>query len=290
MIEPTSEESSENKIVFNSLEEGYKIPNIIHYTFCTETNIPNEMKIVIDHNKKMCNNCTFTFYNDNDCDDFIKVNFDDEVYNAYNRINPVYGAMKADFFRYCVLYKTGGIYIDIKSIIKYPIFELINKTDICILDYPRTSYESWRKYTLPTFEQWLLIFAPGHPYLMSMIKLMIHYINIQYEPTIKFMPYLTTKEKILNITGPDAFAKAIFMYINGIKKTDKVLHRNIDYKKYFKINYSENYKQMYKMNNKTHYSDLNVPFYKNPVYNNHPHSHFTYSNVKSPRKNLNLMK
>lgn len=289
MIE-TTDEISENKIIFNALKEGYKIPNIIHYTFCTETNIPNEMKLVIEHNKKMCDNCTFIFYNDNDCDEFIKANFDEEVYNAYNSINPVYGAMKADFFRYCVLYKTGGIYIDIKSIIKCPIFKLINKTDICILDYPRTAYERWRKYTLPTFEQWLLIFAPGHPYLLSMINLMVHYIKMHYEPVIKYIPYLTTKEKILNVTGPDAFAKAIFLYVNSHQNAGKTLHRNIDYKKYFKINYNENYKQMYKMNDKTHYSDLNAPLYKNQVKYEIKSTAFTYSNIKTPRKNLNLMK
>jgi mannosyltransferase OCH1-like enzyme len=289
MIEST-DEISENNIEFNSLEEGYKIPNIVHYTFCTETNIPNEIKIVIQHNKKMCSNCKFIFYDDNACDEFIKENFDEKVYNAYNSINPVYGAMKADFFRYCVLYKTGGIYIDIKSIIKYPIFKIIDKTDICILDYPRTAYERWRKYTLPTFEQWLLIFAPGHPYLLSMINLMVHYTKIHYQPTIKYIPYLTTKEKILNITGPDAFAKAISIYVNGIKTTSNVLHRNIDYKKYFKINHNENYKQMYKMNNRTHYSDLNLPFYKNQVKYENKYDAYTYGNVKSPRKNLNLMK
>ena len=32
--------------------------------------------------------------------------------------NNCYGAMKAYFFRYCVLYKIGGVYLDIKSKIK----------------------------------------------------------------------------------------------------------------------------------------------------------------------------
>jgi len=277
MIENADDYSSENKIIFNSLEEGYKIPNIIHYTFCTETNIPNEMKIVIEHNKKMCNNCKFIFYDDNDCNEFIKANFDEKIYNAYNSINPVYGAMKADFFRYCVLYKVGGIYIDIKSIICYPIFNIINKTDNCILDYPRTKYERWRKYTLPTFEQWLLIFEPGHPYLLSMINQTVYYIKIHYEPTIKNIPYLTTKQKILNITGPDAFAKAIFNYINKEKNPDIILHRNIDYNKYFKINYNENYKKMYKMNNKKHYSEITAPFYTNPAIKEFKSTTFRYN-------------
>ena len=30
---------------------------------------------------------------------------------AYNRINPKYGAARADLFRYAILYKNGGFYI-----------------------------------------------------------------------------------------------------------------------------------------------------------------------------------
>ena len=35
---------------------------------------------------------------------------------------------------------------------------------------------------------------------------------------INFQNFLTTKEKILNVTGPDALAKAIFMCINNDKR------------------------------------------------------------------------
>ena len=263
----------------------YKIPKIIHYTFCSETNIPDEIKMIIQRNKLICKDCNFIFYNDYDCTNFIKKNFDLNIFNAYMSINDVYGAMKADFFRYCVLYKIGGIYIDIKSIFKYPIFNLINKNDICILDYPRISKERWRKYTSATFEQWLLIFAPGHPYLLSMINLMVHYINIKYEPSIKYISYLTTKEKILNVTGPDAFAKAIFTCIH---KNNRQFHRNINYDKYFKLSNNQNYKNMYKMNNKTHYSELNQPLYKG---NNFPKEKILNLNSNLNSKlNSNLLK
>ena len=41
-----------------------------------------------------------------------------------------------------------------------------------------------------------------------MINLMVHYIEIQYIP--KLINYkLDTKGKILHVTGPDAFTKAI---------------------------------------------------------------------------------
>ena len=50
----------------------------------------------------------------------------------YERINPNYGAAKADIFRVLVLHKYGGVYFDIKSKVdnldelfeKYPSYDL----------------------------------------------------------------------------------------------------------------------------------------------------------------------
>ena len=244
----------------HSINNGYKIPNIVHFTFMN-TKLPPEIIKVVENNKKVCNNCSFIFYDDDNCDKFIKNNFNEEIYNTYKKINPSYGAMRADFFRYCVLYKLGGIYIDIKSQINIPIFKLINKNDICILDIPRCDLEPWRKNS-PTYEQWLLIFAPQHPYLLSMINLMYKYISENYIPKIinGFNLIKNKKAQILNITGPDAFTKAINKYK---LITDKILHRNVNYNTFASLNWQLNYRKMYKLNNKKHYSEVNEPIYLN---------------------------
>ena len=164
--------------------------------------------------------------------------------------------MKADFFRYCILYKIGGIYLDIKSSINVPIFSLIMPDDICLLDIPRNDLEPWR-INNPTYEQWLLIFASGHPYLQSMIELMVNYIENKYEPKLPNILVLNSKQKILNVTGPDAFTKAVNTVINRKKQN---LHRNIDYYKYFSLN-TTNYTKMY-TGGKKHYSTYKLPLYK----------------------------
>jgi mannosyltransferase OCH1-like enzyme len=244
------------KVKCESLNTGYKIPNIIHFTFCTSI-LPPEIIKVVEHNKKICNKCKFIFYDDNNCDEFIKNNFNEEIYNTYKQINPSYGAMRADFFRYCVLYIVGGIYIDIKSQINIPIFKIIKKSDLCILDIPRSELEMWRKNS-PTYEQWLLIFAPRHPYLLSMINLMFKNINEKYTPTHINGVNLCKKGIILNITGPDAFTKAVN---NFISNTGKILHRSINYNTFANLNYQLNYRKMYAINNKKHYSEVNEPIF-----------------------------
>jgi mannosyltransferase OCH1-like enzyme len=241
-----------------SIKNGYKIPNIVHLTFCS-TKLPIDIIKILQKNKDISSYCSFRFYDDLMCDELIKTHFKPNIYNAYSSINPVYGAMKADFFRYCVLYLIGGIYVDVKSSINYPLFKIIQKDDICLLDIPRNYLEPWRKNN-PTYEQWLLIFAPKHPYLHNMINQMVNYIENKYEPKIPNMNILNTKQKILNVTGPDAFTKAVK---NEIKIQKHILHRNIDYNQYFMwSSTTNNYKNMYKINNKKHYSEIKQPLYK----------------------------
>lgn len=236
----------------------YKIPKIVHYTFKNH-NLPENIVNVINHNKQICNDYEFKFYDDDAIDNFIKINFDINVYKSFKSINDKLGAMKADFFRYCVLYICGGIYIDVKSKINYPLNKLIRPNDICILDIPRNNLERWRRYS-PTHEQWILMFAPRHPYLRYMINLMVRYIKNKYNPIIKGIKKLSTKEKILNVTGPDAFTRSINCYL--ILNKPKRFHRCINYLNYFQLNGVDDYRNMYTLNGTKHYSEINEPLYK----------------------------
>jgi len=114
------------------INEKTKYPNKKHYNLSIPANIfqtwhtkklPPRMYQAIKYIK--INNPGFKhfLFDDNDCREFIKNNFDTSVLNAYDKLIP--GAYKADLWRYCILYKMGGIYMDIKYI---PInnFKLIN--------------------------------------------------------------------------------------------------------------------------------------------------------------------
>ena len=54
----------------------------------------------------------YHLFDDNDCREFIKNHFREDVLYAYDHLIP--GAYKADLWRYCVLFIKGGIYLDIK--------------------------------------------------------------------------------------------------------------------------------------------------------------------------------
>ncbi len=74
--------------------------------------LPPKMKERVQQLKDTNPRFEHYLFDDNDCREFIKNNFDKEVLDAYDNLIP--GAYKADLWRYCVLYINGGIYLDIK--------------------------------------------------------------------------------------------------------------------------------------------------------------------------------
>jgi mannosyltransferase OCH1-like enzyme len=108
------------KQVYNNI-----IPLNIYQTWHTK-NLPQKM--LNNVNKIKLNNPAFKhhLYDDNDCRKFIQENYPDDVLNAFDNLVP--GAYKADLWRYCILYKYGGIYLDIKYK-PHNKFKLINLTE-----------------------------------------------------------------------------------------------------------------------------------------------------------------
>jgi mannosyltransferase OCH1-like enzyme len=68
----------------------------------------------IEFIKKSNKGFKYYLFDDNECRKFIEKKFDKDVLNAYDSLIP--GAYKADLWRYCILYKYGGVYLDIKYI------------------------------------------------------------------------------------------------------------------------------------------------------------------------------
>ena len=100
------------KVPYPVKEKYYPvIPLNIYQTWHTK-DLPPLMKNAV--NKIIYSNPGFNYqlFDDNDCRNFIKDNFDANVLNAFDSLIP--GAYKADLWRYCILYKNGGVYLDIK--------------------------------------------------------------------------------------------------------------------------------------------------------------------------------
>jgi len=66
----------------------------------------------------------FLFDEITDCKKFIFDNYPDYVYYAYNQLIPI--EYKNDLWKYCILYKYGGIYIDTKFNCNYKLINFID--------------------------------------------------------------------------------------------------------------------------------------------------------------------
>lgn len=97
----------------NKYSYDIQIPLNIFQTWHTKKLSP-KMFAAVNLIKKNNPRFKYSLYDDLDCREFIKNNFNSDVLYAYDKLIP--GAYKADLWRYCILYKYGGIYLDIKYI------------------------------------------------------------------------------------------------------------------------------------------------------------------------------
>ena len=164
------------------------IPKIIYQTWKTK-DLPKDVQNVRDSIQKNNPQYTMILYDDDDMDLFIKNNYDDRIYSAYKKL--AVGAAKADLWRYLMLYKNGGIYLDIDSNI------IGNLNDII---YPFDNAIITRENNPGLFTQWILIFSAGHPILKYTIDMCIQ--NIENK----------SSNDIAKITGPNVYSEAVNRY------------------------------------------------------------------------------
>lgn len=64
----------------------------------------------INNFKQLNPEYTYHLYDDKDMDDFVNEHFNGEIAECYNKLNII--VAKVDFWRYLVVYKYGGIYLE----------------------------------------------------------------------------------------------------------------------------------------------------------------------------------
>jgi mannosyltransferase OCH1-like enzyme len=169
-----------------------------------------KIRSAIDSWRKYAKEFEYYFYTDEVCDKFMQENFEGEIYEAYKKLPlPV---MKADLWRYCIIYKYGGIYADADTIcLTNPNNLLKNAQIVC-------APESDHNYLC----QWTFAAPPGSAALKSVIDLSVERIH----KTTKFLE----KDIVHFLTGPQVFTEGIEKYL--LENSLKLFHTKTDYIKY----------------------------------------------------------
>lgn len=151
-----------NNTIHESLQDQQKIPFHIYQTWHTK-HLSKKMKNCVEKIKKDNPEFEHHFYDVHECRTFIKENFDKEVLDAYDKLKPL--AFKADLWRYCVLYKNGGVYLDIKYHCENG-FKLINviNTELLVKEF-------WNgKFVENVVNNGFMIYEPNNHVLEKIIK------------------------------------------------------------------------------------------------------------------------
>ena len=154
----------------NSEKIEKAIPLHIYQTWHSNT-LPKYMQDCVNKLKEQNPEFEYHFYNDDDCRNYIKDNFNRDVLHAFDKLKP--GAFKADLWRYCILYKKGGIYLDIKYQCENN-FKLIQLTDkeYFVKDIPI--------YTRQGIYNALLVCKPGNNVLLNCINKIVENVKNKY--------------------------------------------------------------------------------------------------------------
>lgn len=199
------------------------IPKIIWQTYKDSyENLNEDIKNCIKTWTELNPTYTHAYMNDEDCNAFILKHFGPEIYNLYSSF-PL-SVMRADFWRYCVLYIFGGVYADVDTVCTIPIDMWLkdDKDFICSLEND------------VHFCNWTFASTPHHPILRNLIKEIIKRNLRPNYNDIHFVHYLT---------GPAVFTDVILSSLNLDMNTNLLQYKFSENIPFFC--YNDNYSNLF---------------------------------------------
>lgn len=155
------------------------VPLVIYHSWGTAT-VPSKMYEHVHELIEANPEFDYSFNTDEICRQFIVDYYEPEVVKAFDCLRP--GAFKSDLWRYCVLYKKGGVYIDIKNKPVKKLIDVIENYNIPLFVQDAGEGSVWNGF---------MIAAPGEAIFKECIDTVVRNVKQKY--------YGITA---LHITGP----------------------------------------------------------------------------------------
>jgi hypothetical protein len=243
-----------------TLPAGRGVPRILHQTYHTK-DLPAPLLDAVERTRAANRDWEYRLYDDADIVDFIRKEYGEVILAAYLRIDPRYGAARADLFRYLLMYKTGGVYLDIKSVPTRALNDVLRPDDAYILSQWHGErfagmdmgvHGSLRAIGGTEYQQWHIVAAPGHPFLKCVIENVLRNLRI-YNPGI----HGVGKTGVLGVTGPIAYTLAIHprLRLHPHRFVDSAQDLGFDYNLFMTGRNSSAHFPMFR----SHYSVLKEP-------------------------------
>jgi len=175
------------------------VPLLIHKVIIVDDGdlpkLHKEMRHAIDTWVILNPGYKIKFYSGNDCIEYIKTHFDQDVLDAYNALKPY--AFKSDLMRQLILYKEGGWYTDARMVCLHPLEALNSRGHnfYACIDTPQRQLSMCNGFIGAT---------PGHPITKKMIDIILW--------NVKHKHYGID---CLHTTGPGVYINACIDYIRS---------------------------------------------------------------------------
>ena len=164
--------------------------------------------------KHLNSSYTFWFYNSKEMDEYMRLYYDHHpIYEIYQKA--LFGPVKTDIWRYCILCERGGFYFDINKMVDVPLQSIVHSTDQALISYennqlPDSILRGPERLLRPgkLILNWGLGFVKNHPILLAVLR------NIVTDyPLFKGVRFDHVKSAVLDFTGPHQLTKTIHQLV-----------------------------------------------------------------------------
>jgi mannosyltransferase OCH1-like enzyme len=222
------------KIRYNNIKELINnknnpdvIPRNIFQAWHSD-NLPNSVRFCIENIKRYNPDFNHYLYNDQKCREFIKKHFSNDVLNTYDAIIPP--AIKIDLWRYCILYKYGGIYLDVKyfCVNGFNFNYLIDKEYFC------KDFDKIGIYNA------LIICKPNNEIMKRCIYSVVQNVNHNFYGNASTEP--TGPLMMKNFFSTQQVNRTLLNVTNGLPNSKNKDNTNIKYRQFIILHFHDNYR------------------------------------------------
>ncbi len=206
-----------------------KIPNRVYQTWVNPV-FPYVHARALQRFRRLNPDYTFSFFDDQQMAHYMDSNFAGHpILELFHGDRMPSG--KADIWRYCVLFREGGIYCDIDSTLAVPLRELVHEETSELISFenvkwadhlslgryadpdvflpgPPNSIKSNLDYPEHTVINWLLGFEKGNPILEELINLIVRHAHFYKNKKFEDVSLAGN-----HFTGPLALTEAIWIWM-----------------------------------------------------------------------------
>lgn len=219
---------TQGAFVYAHNKRSKKIPRVVHQIYTQGADaIPECVREVMKRNRVSNPEYKFRLYDIKDIERYIRKHTTPDVYHAFRLLNPKCHACVADLFRYIVVYREGGVYLDIKSEIRTPLRKWV-KNKIHLSTWPWYSHSHLEQHYPKDFafltnnrelNQSVLMYPPKHPVLKDVIIEVVKRIQEAHNDPTK-------RQSVLRITGPHVYTEVVAKHVEDV---DIQVHQHNDH-------------------------------------------------------------